>query len=331
MITTTSALRLSALLFACSALGLRAQELSVLGGATTSGGFNQTTRAWEVDYRQDIYRNFDASISYINEGHFLDHKRDGTAWEGWANLPVLNGRLSLSVGAGVYYYYDTQPLSAGGSADVHGTAPIFSAAATGYLSDRWFYRVMVNRISPNSDIQTTTVTFGVGYWFGPNKRPLGAVPDRGSPEPDYVTEPQLTVFVGQSVENTFADEKAWAGAVEYRQGILPHLDGTASYIYEGDPKTSRRSGVALQLWPVNTFLDKSTSVGIGVGPYISIDRKNLTAESRINPAAISPLVSLTIARELSPSWIARLVWDRVTSSYNGDSDVFLVGLGYRWR
>jgi hypothetical protein len=33
---------------------------------------------------------------------------------------------------------------------------------------------------------------------------------------------------------------------------------------------------------------------------------------------------------LSEHWIIRAVFDRVTSSYNRDSDIFLVGLGYRW-
>jgi hypothetical protein len=27
----------------------------------------------------------------------------------------------------------------------------------------------------------------------------------------------------------------------------------------------------------------------------------------------------------------RMVFDRVTSSYNRDADIFLLGLGYRWR
>ena len=98
----------------------------------------------------------------------------------------------------------------------------------------------------------------------------------------------------------------------------------------------RRSGLAVQLWPVNTFLNESTSVGIGVGPYFNIDQKHPAATGtgvdvgRKNPAAIAPLVTLTIARKLSDHWIARLVWDRVTSTYNRDADVFLVGLGYSW-
>jgi hypothetical protein len=323
--------KLAALSIAFTGVALRAQELSVLGGTATSGTFAKAETGWEVDYRQDLYKYFDASIGYINEGHFPGHLRDGTAWEGWTNLPFWNDHVALSLGAGIYYYYDTQPLSAGGSADIHGTAPIFSFSATGYLSDRWFYRFMVNRIEPASDIRDTNFLVGVGYWFGPNRRPEGAKPNAGAPEPEYVTEPQLTLFGGQDIVNTFFSDKAWAGALEYRQGVLPHLDGTSTFIYEGDPKTTRRSGVALQLWPVNTFFDDKTSVGIGVGPYIFIDRKHPASPGATDPAAIAPLVSLTMERRISNNFVTRFVWDRVTSSYNRDADIFLLGLGYSWR
>jgi len=328
---SATAWKLATLSVALTGVALRAQELSVLGGTATSGTFAKAETGWEVDYRQDLYKYFDASIAYINEGHFPGHLRDGTAWEGWTNLPFWNDHVALSFGAGIYYYYDTQPLATGGSADVHGTAPIFSFSATGYLSDRWFYRFMVNRIEPASDIRDTNFLVGVGYWFGPDRRPEGAKPNAGAPEPDYVTEPQLTLFGGQDIVNTFFSDKAWAGALEYRQGILPHLDGTSTFIYEGDPKTTRRSGIALQLWPVNTFFDDKTSVGIGVGPYIFIDRKHPASAGATDPAAIAPLVSLTIERRISNNFVTRFVWDRVTSSYNRDADIFLLGLGYCWR
>jgi len=332
------ALKLPALFLICAGLSLHAQELSLLGGTTTEAGIKNSSYTWQIDYRQDFYEYFASSISYINEGHVPNHHRDGTAWEAWGNLPFLNDRIAISLGAGAYYFYDTEAMAGNSSMNVHGTAPIFSLALTGYLSDRWFYRATINRISPSTDIQTTTAAVGVGYWFGLNRRPLGQQPGRdGATDGEYVTEPQFAVFGGQSVVNTFLSQKALAGAVEYRQGILPHLDGTASFIYEGDPKITRRSGVAFQLWPVNTFLDKNTSVGIGVGPYIFIDRNHPVSSGRTvdvglkNPAAVAPLVSLTIARQLSDHWIARVIWDRVTSNYNRDSDIFLVGFGYRWR
>lgn len=322
--------KLSALLLLGAGLNLPAQELTFLGGVMNTSNLNQTSYTWQVDYRQDLFRNFAASIAYINEGHLPGHHRDGTAWEAWARLPLFEDRVSISLGLGAYYFFDTQPLPGGDTANVHGTAPIYSLSATGYLSNRWFYRVLVNRISPAHDIKVNTMTMGAGFWFGREKKPtpgkLGDAPD----EYAYVTQNELTAFGGQSVVNTFFSQTARAYAGEYRRGLMPHVDWTASVIYEGDPEIIRRNGVATQLWFVNTFFNDRIAMGGGLGPYVYLDHKHPVTAGKKNPAAIAPLASLTFSVRLADHWIMRLVFDRVTSSYNRDADIFLLGLGYRW-
>lgn len=175
---------------------LHAQELTLLGGLTTKENFGKSTYTWQVDYRQDFDRNFAGSIAYINEGHLPGHHRDGNAFELWGRLPLFDGNMAVSVGAGLYNFYDTQTLPGGASA--------------------------------------------------------------------------------------------------------------------------------------NTFFDERLSLGFGAGPYIYIDRKHPRAGNPKNPTTISPLVALTFAVHLSEHWLARLTWDRVASSYNRDSDVLPMGLGYRW-
>lgn len=322
--------KLSVLLLLCSFARLPAQELTFLGGMMKTSNFEESSYSWQVDYRQDFHRNFAASIAYINEGHVTGHHRDGTAWQVWGRLPLFQDRVAIALGLGAYYFFDTQPLPGGDTANVHGTAPIYSLSATGYLSNRWFYRVQVNQISPRREMKTTTAAIGAGFWFGRDKKPtpgkLGDAPaDRG-----YITENELTFFTGQSVVNTFFSEQARAYAVEYRRGIIRHLDWTVSGIYEGDPEIIRRNGVATQLWAVNTFFNERIAVGGGLGPYVYLDHKHPASAGKKNPAAIAPLASLTFAVRLSDHWIMRLVFDRVTSSYNRDADIFLIGLGYRW-
>ena len=58
-------------------------------------------------------RNFAASLSWINEGHLEEHKRDGFAVQGWGRVPLLDNRLSIGIGAGIYQYFDTKLLPAG--------------------------------------------------------------------------------------------------------------------------------------------------------------------------------------------------------------------------
>jgi hypothetical protein len=250
--------------------------------------------------------------------------------EVWATLPLFRDRLSLAVGAGGYYFADTQPLPNGDTANVHGGAPIYSLSATTYLNHRWFLRAQANRINPTRELKTNTVAVGAGFWFGreakPTKGKLGDAPD----EYGYVTDPELTLFAGQSVVNTFLSQSALAYAVEYRRGIIPHVDWTISGIYEGDPEIIRRNGLATQAWLVNTFFDERFSVGIGIGPYVYLDRKNPSTRADGNPATLAPLVSLTAATRIGANWVVRLMFDRVTTSYNRDADIFLVGFGYRW-
>ena len=319
-----------ALILLCAAPRLPAQELTFLSGVMTPSNLKEWSYNWQIDYRQDFARYLSGSISYINEGHVKGHHRDGSAWEMWAQFPLAHDRLTFSLGAGAYYFYDTQPLPNGDTANIHGTAPIASFSLTGYLDNRWFARLMLNRINPAKEPKVNTAALGVGYWFGREKKPtpgkLGSAPE----EKPYLTENEATLFVGQSVVNTFFSEDARAIAGEFRRGVLPHLDWTASAIYEGDPKIIRRSGLATQLWPVNTFLNHRIAVGIGIGPYIYLDHKHPLKRANRNPAALAPLASLTFSVRLSEHWLTRVIWDRVTSNYNRDADIFLVGLGYRW-
>jgi hypothetical protein len=321
---------LLALWLLCAGLNLSAQELTVLGGFVTKENLGKHSVAWQVDYRQNFYQNFAGSIAYINEGHLPDHHRDGNAAELWGRLPLFQDKLAVSLGVGVYYFYDTQTLANGDSANVHGTAPIYSLSATGYFNNRTFYRLNFNRINPAHEITVTTAVMGVGVWFGRDEKPTPGQLGDAPAEKAYVTENEITLFGGQSVVNTLFSQSARAYAAEYRRGLSRHLDGTASLIYEGDPKIVRRSGLAAQAWAVNTFSDERISLGFGAGPYVYIDRKHPPASNSRNPAAIAPLVSLTFAVRVSEHVFARVTWDRVLSNYNRDSDVFLVGLGYRW-
>lgn len=319
------------------AIELRAQELSYLAGSTGLANLRSASFSWDIDYCQHLYKYVSGSVGWINEGHIIGHHRDGTAAELWLDSRWLEDRFILSAGAGVYYYYDTVPLGNGDSADLHGTGPIYSFSATAYLNDRWFARLLINRINPRNDFHSNTALLGAGYWFGRDKHPtpgkLGATPT----EARFVTGSELTVYGGRSVVNTFYSEHSFAMAAEYRHGLSRHLDGTISYIYEGDPKVVRRSGLGLQVWPVNTFFHERITVGIGLGAYVYIDNKHLGASRQlvvggsVNTPALAPLISPTIAVHLSDQWLVRFVWNRVVTNYNRDSDVFLLGAGYSWR
>jgi hypothetical protein len=317
--------------------GLRAQEFSFLAGGAGTPNLHTSSYSWDLDYTQRLARNFSGSVSWINEGHISGHHRDGTAGQLWLALPIDDSRFTLSAGIGAYYYFDTQPLADGDSLDIHGTAPIYSLSATAYLTNRWFARFLINRINPHGDFHSNTALLGLGYWFGQDKRPksdkLGSAPE----EKGYVNCNELTGFIGKSVVNVANSGHAASWAVEYRRGLKSHLDGAVSFIYEGDPKLTRRSGLGLQICPVNTFFNERIEIGLGVGAYIYIDNKHPGPNQRlpfgesVNTPAMAPLLSPTFAVRVSENWLVRAMWHRVVTNYNRDSDVFLIGAGFRWK
>ncbi len=315
---------------ALAAMELHAQELSTLYGGTQTTSFKQSNYSYQIGYRQDFTQNIAASLEWLNEGHISTHKRDGYAFEGWFSLPLADNHFSISAGAGLYDYFDTQRQGANGFVDVHGTAPIYSLTATYYSDDRWFARFALNQVAPTHDIHVNTASVGVGYWLGKGERPAkGNFGD--PPGAEFVTANEFTIFGGKSIENTYSDALTDAVAVEYRHGLLPHLDGTISYIYEGNPKVIRRNGAALQVWPVNAFNNGRFTVGMGFGIYAALDQRNISQVKAHHMPAISPLVSPTFSVRLSDQWVIRGVFNRVVSDGQADSDVLLLGLGLRWR
>jgi hypothetical protein len=324
---------LGLLLFACAGLShLKAQEATIMPvGDMSTSTFQRNSFAWQVEYRLYLTNYFALSEAYLNEGKVTGHRRDGYATEGWINLPFDARRISFALGAGFYNFFDTQPLPNGDSLDVHGTAPIVSLSATTYIYKRLYARFTINRIMPSHDIRVNTATAGLGLWLGKGTSP---VPLRFSnPDADGTTKNELTVYYGQSTVNTFRNEKAAATSIEYRHGLAEYVDATVAWINEGDPQIVRRNGVAVQLWPVNTFAfggQQAIGVGMGLGLYGYIDRKNVQRPGKFSSAALAFLVSPAVTWKFSKHWSFRIVLHRVVTNYNRDADIYLAGLSYRW-
>ena len=88
-------------------------------------------------------------------GTWRNTSRDGFAVQGWGRVPLLDNRLSIGVGAGIYQSFDTRLLPAGNHENVHGWAPVY-ISATYYTEKPWFAQVAVNHIHPESDTNSNT-------------------------------------------------------------------------------------------------------------------------------------------------------------------------------
>ncbi|HEY3489270.1 MAG TPA: outer membrane beta-barrel protein [Candidatus Deferrimicrobiaceae bacterium] len=309
-----------------------AQELALQYGTTQVEKGEGRDRSWQIDFRYRFATNFAASAAYLNEGHVPGHKRDGLAAQLWGSVPLFRRAVALDFGAGIYRYSDTQPRPAGSYADVNDWAGIYSASATYYLRSPWFFRFTANRVNPPHDVDTNTYGLGVGYrlWNAPAE-PCPLPPESACKPPSRTTGDEAMLFAGQSVVNSFADQKGIAAGVEFRKGIADHVDASLSWIYEGDQDVIRRNGVAGELWLVDLYMDRRLALGIGGGGYAFIDTRNPNGTRGGNPGDLGGILSLTAGWRFADRWITRFNWHRVVSGNNRDTDIFVGGVGYRWE
>jgi len=301
-----------------------AGEISLLGGYGATNKPDEKTFAWQVQYMEGLGDHFAYSLSYLNQGHFIAHHRDGNAASLWARTDLLDRQLSLGAGFGGLFYYDTsQPANGSTSQDVHGWGTITSVAATWYTKSRVFYQLQGYWVRGNQSFDTLSALAGIGYQLD---APPSKGPDvKGATLSEKATENELTLFGGETVVNIPGDGHSSAVALEYRRGLWRYLEWTVGALYEGKSALIDRYGLTTQIWLAKPFLDDRIALGIGVGPYFAFDRRLKTQQGRL------PIIfSTTGSYRISQDWLIRATWDRIITTYDRDTDIFLGGIGYRF-
>lgn len=313
-------------------LGVRpvfAQEAFVNGGFMEDIASSQESYAWSLEYFEAVSEDLGFSFSWINEGHVIDHHRDGLSPQLWLIEDLMDRRLSLRVGIGPYQYFDTtRKTGGGGYEDLHGWGGVYSVAACWYSDSPWIVQLMANYVDARRDIDTASVLLGVGYQLD---RPESPGPRTAAPSLAVrTTDQEVTAFLGQTIVNSFDSEHGTAGGVEYRRGLSPHIDGTLAWINEGDTRLVRRNGIAAQLWLTRGFFDNRFTLGVGGGLYCFLDRHQKPVPSEASGDVLAGLITTTGSYRFGKHWLTRFSWNRVVTDYDRDADILLLGLGYRW-
>ena len=319
-------LLLAALLLPIPAL---ANELSALAGAAEGLDTEDASYAWQAAFRYNFLHNFAASLSWINEGHLKDHHRDGLAAQAWGRVPLLENRVSIGIGGGIYHSFDTRFFPEGNFENVHGWAPIYSLTATYYTARPWFAQVAFNHIRAPGDFNTNTYLAGVGYRLWKEAEP----PSGSAREipPGNTTGYEVMPFLGQAVANSSGSELGIGSGIEFRMGIAENLDWTLTWLNEDVGKEIRRTGVGTQIWIVDAFLARRIALGFGAGLYTFLDLEPPPDSGETRRPDVEGLVTVTTSYRFSDHWFTRFNWNRVITSHNRDSDIFLLGVGYRWE
>jgi hypothetical protein len=303
----------------------RAMEVSGLIGATVPDHGEESTYGWQVDIRHALTGFLALSVSWINEGHLPGHRRDGPAALFWVRTPPWGRPVSLAVGTGIYRYFDTQTLPGGDYDNVHGWAKVYSLSISYATETPWFFQLTANHLDPGGQADTSVFLAGLGYRF---KSPLEGSAPGPATSPPHRTGNEVTPFLGISVQNRPGNRQGVARGVEVRRGISEHLDVTVSWIGENNGEEIRRKGIGSQIWLVDNVFAGRLVLGIGAGPYAFHDSR--PPEKEHGHTELAGLVTFTAGYRFSEHGIGRFQWIRVMTDTDRDSDVFVLGAGYRW-
>jgi hypothetical protein len=103
------------------------------------------------------------------------------------------------------------------------------------------------------------------------------------------------------------------------------LDWTIAWLNEGDNRLIRLNGILSQAWLVRAFFDEHLALGVGLGPYFLVD-----THSNEDRYTVAGVITLSASYRFNPNWLVRLSWNRVTTDYSRDTDVIMIGPGYRF-
>ena len=185
-----------------------------------------------------------------------------------------------------------------------------------------------NQVVADGGFNTLSIFAGVGYQLeAPASPGPVAIPATYSED---TTANQLTLYLGNSVVNSFSSERGIASAIEYRYGIATHVDLSIAWLFESDQRLIRRNGVVSQFWLARDFLSHRLALSVGAGIYVAIDRYRQSQPGEGGEKSVSGIISTSASYRFNRHWLTRILWNRIATNYNRDTDIYLIGLGYRY-
>jgi hypothetical protein len=314
---------LSAMALLCAVHAPHAEEIAVFAGATDTDDHTSVSYSWQLEYRQRLRNDLDFSLAYLNEGHVPGHHRDGASAQIWAVTPRLAGRFELALGAGPYFYFDTQTADAApGFRDYHGVGAIVSGSLSYYFDSSWFVRLNLSEVHTPGDEDTRTLVLGVGTSLDPLLQRFGEIGLSAPPGSE------LGVFAGQTIDNSATSPRSRAFGVEYRYSLTRNIDLSARWLNESDGSAGSHNGLTGQVWLIDPMFARRVTLGLGAGPYFALERRELSDGQ--SAARLEGMVSLSASWRFRHHLVARVTWDRGFTNQSEDRDVLTAGVSWRF-
>jgi hypothetical protein len=306
------------------AAGARAQSFSVLAGGLRDRDTADQTYTWSLAYQHPVYHGLGLGAAWINEGHLPNHHRDGLGGQLWLGTKAAG--MSLALGAGPYYYFDTtQQPGDPREVDSHGWGVVYSAALSWQLEHRWVHQLRINRVASTHQPATTSVLYGLGYSFRGDEGDQGD--QQGDQQNGELRGYQLSALAGLTIVNSFSSETSLAKSVELRGKHGDQFEWTLAWLSEGSSGTFHRDGFTAQGWLVRGWHEGNTTLALGVGPYAIVDA---SGEERQNARHLAGMASLSASQRFAAHWRGRISFNRVVGTHPFDSDVLLAGTSFEF-
>lgn len=287
-------------------------EVYFQGGGLKNADASNPTWTLQSGFISQVKDNLGVGFSYLNEGHSENNHRDGFAAQGW-----YTSRLSESVyyqlGAGPYIS-NNNTLEGQNRLNDFQIGLISSAALKYYIYGDWYLRAQYNNIL----MLTTTsnsVLFGVGKDFG-NPEKYGQ---------EVFDKSYLSVWTGSSRTTQIGtQENATPFMLDIKQQYnVSRISFGGGLLYEGNTGLVDRTGMYFQGWydykPTETW-----TLSGGFGPYLAVDNKRSTEQTKLLMAG-----SIRAVKEFGDYFVGG-TFTRITSFYNKDQDLFMVGVGRKF-
>jgi hypothetical protein len=305
---------------------LRAESVFALAGVSDATNAPENSYGWQLGFSEPLSASTSASFSWLNEGHISGHHRDGAAAQLWYVAPRWLDRIRFSVGAGPYFYFDTQQSdSALGYSNVHSAAALVSAALETELTRAWFIRMSLNAVYAPGDLNTVGFMVGAGYHLGRSQRAgaAGAGSDAGGP---YARQ-QIELFGGEMIYNELSSHADHALGLEYRLALLPWAAWSATWFYNPGDASAQRNQIATQLWLVDALQNGKLEFSVGLGVYTPLGAAAAPAAA---PGNFSGMSGLRVQWNCSRHGSVALAWYRSFTNDDDDRDIITLGYGFRF-
>jgi hypothetical protein len=307
----------------------QAGDFDILRGVNSmSSDPLHSTFAWQFQYTEPLDDHFGFQYSYMNQGHFAEHHRDGFVFSLQTHTHVFSPQFTLSAALGPYLFADTFKPPVGNNSDVHGVGTVLSLAATWQTSSNLFFELESDVVKAGT-FNTLGIQAGLGYHFGESSSSGSHSATAGESDETYKNE--FSALAGMSVVNVIGNGRATATSIEYRRNVWGPLDLSVDAISEGKNELADRYGVAAEVWVKKNLLQNRLTLSIGGGPYVVTDRLKTNDDGmKDTKPFVAGIFSMSASYRISNHWDVRAMWHRPFTNYNRDSDIWLGGVGYQF-